>query len=276
MKHEYFKQDFDVYSRESTRAFNELSYWSALFGHMIIDNMPLASEQNVLDVACATGFPLFEMAERLGPSSRLTGIDIWENALDVARETIKARAIPNVEVKFADAACLPFEDNSFNLATCNLGINNFEDPEYVLREIRRVLKKDGRFLLTSNLVGHMQEFFTMFLDVLEDEGLDHIIPLFQEHLEHRGSKESLICLLEEAGFEIKRILEDTFYYRYLDGSSFLNSYFIKACFMPAWKEIVPEANHKSAFRKVEFGLNYIASHAGELKMTIPAIYIEAI
>jgi arsenite methyltransferase len=273
---EYYQEDYSDFSLDSTRAFNDLSYWSSLFGRMIMDNMPLKSGAKVLDVACGLGFPLFEMAERLGPTAELIGIDIWETALQVAEEKISARKITNAKVQFADAAHMPFEDESFHLITSNLGINNFADPAYVLKEIRRVLKKEGSFLLTSNLIGHMQEFYSLFEGVLENEELDDCLPLLQEHIEHRGSKESLLQLLDESEFKIKSIKEDTFTYRYLDGAAFFNSYFIKACFMPAWKEIIPQENHASVFKKIEFAFNYLVARSREIKLTIPAIYIEAI
>lgn len=275
MNNHYLSQIFDIYSLESTRAFDELSFWSSLFGRLIMDRVPLKPQAIVLDLACATGFPLFELAERLGPDSQITGVDLWENALDVARAKVTARQLKNITLLYADAGNLPFADNSFDLITCNLGINNFESPETVLAQCRRVLKKECIFAATSNLTGHMQEFYQVLRTTLQEQGLHSILAPLQDHIDHRGNKENITQLFHQAGFRIKLWHEETFNFRYVDATAFFNSYFVKACFLPAWRKLIPDQNLFAVFAEVEQRLNKIASTRGELTMTIPAVYFEA-
>ena len=161
MDQEYLNKKFDFDDPNFAQFFDETSLWSAYFGRLLLENVPLKKNLNVLDVGCANGFPLFELAHQLGPSSNLTGIDIWEPALQRAISKQKFYNLKNVKIIKADAANLPFKNNKFDLITSNLGINNFEKPQKSLDECFRVLKPNREILITSNTVGHMRLFYSV-------------------------------------------------------------------------------------------------------------------
>ena len=62
--------------------YDELPLWSAPFGQVLLQQVELGSDLTVLDVGCGTGFPLLELAERLGPEARLHGVDPWGPAME--------------------------------------------------------------------------------------------------------------------------------------------------------------------------------------------------
>lgn len=65
-----FRADFS--SPRIIAAYDELSLWSAMFGLLLLDEVSLSNVRKALDVGCGTGFPLIELAERLGPGKRST------------------------------------------------------------------------------------------------------------------------------------------------------------------------------------------------------------
>ena len=65
-----FNPDFN--SPQVIAAYDELPLWSAMFGLLLLEEVPLANVTNALDVGCGTGFPLIELAERLGVARRST------------------------------------------------------------------------------------------------------------------------------------------------------------------------------------------------------------
>jgi len=246
-------------------AYDELPLWSAPFGALMLDRIPMGSAMTVLDVGCGTGFPLLELAGRLGPASRLVGIDNWHAAVERARAKAKVYGLQNVEIVEGDAAQMTFEDHAFDLITSNLGINNFADPDAVLRQCFRVLRPGGILAVTSNTVGHMGEFYDHFARALPKEAL----PKLEEHIAHRSTPDAIAARIEKAGFKVSDRATSSFRIRFASGAALFNHYFIRLGFLPAWKEIVPEKDRARVFQSLE------AAIPGELALTIPCVYIAA-
>ena len=69
----------DLNDRETVSAYDEIPLWSAMFGLLLLKHLALRRYATVLDVGCGTGFPLLELAERLG--IRLGFLDGWKEVL---------------------------------------------------------------------------------------------------------------------------------------------------------------------------------------------------
>ena len=76
---EYLNTNFDQVKVIS--AFDELPLWSAPFGLKLLDAIDYKTDMTVLDVGFGSGFPLTELAMRLGNSSVVYGIDSWKAIL---------------------------------------------------------------------------------------------------------------------------------------------------------------------------------------------------
>lgn len=97
--------------------------------------------QLVLDVACGTGVLARQVAQQAGPVG-VTGIDRNEGMLSVAR-----RLAPAINWQNALAERLPFADSVFDRVVNQFGLMFFDDPTEALREMRRVVKTDGRMVV---------------------------------------------------------------------------------------------------------------------------------
>lgn len=102
------------------------------------DHYRLAPDARVLDVGCAKGFMMFDF-KLLMPDLRIQGIDVSEYAYRHAKPEMQ----PLIQV--ANAADLPFEDDSFDLVICINTIHNLplEGCKQAFREIQRVTRKDA-------------------------------------------------------------------------------------------------------------------------------------
>lgn len=100
----------------------------------------LTAESSVLDVGCAKGFMMHDMAALI-PGITVKGIDVSDYAIGQAIEDMR----PHVQV--ADARSLPFADHSFDIVISINTIHNLdrEDCAQALREISRVSSK-GAFI----------------------------------------------------------------------------------------------------------------------------------
>src|SRR5919109_2941064 len=87
------------------------------------------------------------------------------------RRKLEYLGIENVRLIEQDAADLDLPEASIDVVVSNLGINNFANADAVLRTCFRVMKPAGKLLLTTNLVGHMREFYEVYRAVLHELGL---------------------------------------------------------------------------------------------------------
>jgi SAM-dependent methyltransferase len=101
----------------------------------------LTSRSSVLDVGCAKGFLMHDLAQLI-PGIAIKGIDVSEYAIANAIEDMR----PHVQV--GDARALPFPDASFDVVISINTIHNLERDEcaQALREIERVSR--GRSYIT--------------------------------------------------------------------------------------------------------------------------------
>ena len=109
----------------------------------------------VLDLACGTGNFLKAQMEHY-PQKRIEwqGADLSESMLSQAKTKLKG-----VELKIANAEDLPYEDEAFDFVSCNFAFHHFEGKIKALREIRRVLKGGGAFLMANICPAFMPTFW---------------------------------------------------------------------------------------------------------------------
>ena len=111
----------------------------------LVDVATLQPDEQVLDIACGTGFVARFAAQRVGVKGRVVGIDLNPGMIEAAR---KAEAPTTIDWRIGDAAALPFEDGGFDAVLCQQGLQFFPDRIQALREMRRVLRLGGRLALT--------------------------------------------------------------------------------------------------------------------------------
>lgn len=98
--------------------------------------------QSALDLGCGTGEILkLILQEDIG--KELYGIDLSEQMLYVA----KSKLPEQVKLLLGDSEALPFPDNTFDVVYCNDSFHHYPAPMKVLREVYRVLKPGGTFLM---------------------------------------------------------------------------------------------------------------------------------
>jgi SAM-dependent methyltransferase len=108
--------------------------------------LPGRLQGSVLDAGCGTGGFLAWATSR-GTFTRLCGVDISAEAIELARETV-----PQAELQVAPLDRLPFGDAEFDLAVSHDVLQHV--PEGVLdaglREVYRVVRPGGTFLVRTN------------------------------------------------------------------------------------------------------------------------------
>ena len=116
-------------------------------GDKIIAALHIRPTDQVLDIATGTGEPGLSLA-RLAPQGHVTGFDLSEGMLAVARANAAHQGLTNYTAVAGDACALPFPDAHFDAISCRMGFMFFPDMLLAAQEMHRVLKPGGR-LATS-------------------------------------------------------------------------------------------------------------------------------
>ena len=98
--------------------------------------------QSALDLGCGTG-EMLKLILQEDVGKELYGIDLSEKMLHVA----KSKLPEQVKLLLGDSEALPFPDNIFDVVYCNDSCHHYPAPMTVLREVHRVLKPGGTFLM---------------------------------------------------------------------------------------------------------------------------------
>jgi arsenite methyltransferase len=271
----YLSNDFDL--REYVNVCDECSVWSAPFGLKLLDNIDYKPDITALDIGFGAGFPLTEIALRLGEGSTVYGIDPWGDAIVRAKQKIEYYRIKNIKIIQGIAETIPLEDDSIDLIVSNNGINNAGDMNQVISECSRVIKQGGQFVQTMNLDKTMFEFYGELEKVLSDLHMNKEIELMHTHIyEKRPPLNEIISMIQNHGFIIKDLEHDQFDYKFSDGTAMLNHYFIRLAFMDSWIKLLPADKLEQIFDTIETGLNAKSKLSGGMKLSIPYVLINAI
>ncbi|MGP8320337.1 MAG: class I SAM-dependent methyltransferase [Methanosarcinaceae archaeon] len=156
----------------------------------IVELTAPSGTDHLLDVATGTGFLAFEFANNV---SSVIGIDFTDKMLAIAKQYKVDNDIENVIFESADVESLPFDDSSFNIVSCRFAFHHFLHPEKAISEINRVLKPNGKIVLSDIISSE---------DIAKSE-YQNEMELIRDpsHVKHYRPSE-IVQMLTDHGFEI--------------------------------------------------------------------------
>ena len=115
------------------------------FAEQLVARVAPDRADSAIDVACGTGIVARVIRERLGPGTRIVGVDVAPAMLAVAR-TVE----PTIEWLEGNAVALPVSgDERFTVLTCHQGLQFMHDKPAAVREMHRVLAPSGRIAIAT-------------------------------------------------------------------------------------------------------------------------------
>ncbi len=148
------------------------------------------SDEVALDLGCGVGHALVRIAAKV----RLAvGADATAGMLEGARRLAAREGRANVLLVVTTAEQLPFLDGSFDIVVSRLAAHHFFDPGAAFREVRRVLRPGGRFVLSDNYAP-------------DDEALDRFINTLETLRDPTHVRSNTVGgwrdLIEQSGFDV--------------------------------------------------------------------------
>lgn len=128
-------------------------WWNADFLELSAQRWATNDAHSVLDVGCGSGDWGRTVIRRMAPHATLTGVDRVGDFLDRAKE----HARPSDAFVTAQAQALPFDDDQFDIVTCQTVLIHVPDPAAVIAEMKRVTRPGGLVLVVEpdNLAGNL-------------------------------------------------------------------------------------------------------------------------
>ncbi len=271
---QYLKTELDFNDPDYLSALDDMSFWSAPFGIKLLNLVQYKKNIHALDIGFGPGFPLIELAMRLGSTSRVFGLDPWKAAIERTKFKIKYAGVQNIEIVEGVAERMPFENSFFDLIVSNNGLNNVQYLSKTLSECSRVSKPHSQFVFTFNTNRTFAEFYDVFHEVLREGGFNELQLKVDAHIyEKRRPVSEFVNLLEQSNFYNIKLYEDEFDFKFSDGTAMLNHFFMKI-FMTAWKELVPIESQEDVFQRIEHKLNLLAEQRHGFNMNVPFVTID--
>jgi ubiquinone/menaquinone biosynthesis C-methylase UbiE len=121
-------------------------------GEKALEMLSIQEGETVLEIGPGSGYCFENLAGLVGNEGRCCGLDISGGMLEVTRtRLLRSGLVVRGGLFCADAATLPFKDNSFDAILMAFTLELFDTPEIprVLQEAMRVLKTGGRIAVAS-------------------------------------------------------------------------------------------------------------------------------
>lgn len=154
--------------------------------------------ETVLDLGSGAGFDCFLAAKKVGKTGKVIGVDMTPEMVNKARENAKNDNFENVEFRLGEIENLPVENNIIDLVISNCVINLSPDKKSVFQETFRVLKPGGRIMISD---------IVLYKDL--PDAIMNSIGAYIGCVAGALKKEEYLGLLQEAGFQDVKIIQET-------------------------------------------------------------------
>lgn len=151
-----------------------------------------------VDLGCGRGNDVLKMANEVGQDGKVYGLDISEGMLNKAKKTAEKLDIKNAAFIKSELEKIPLESNSVDLVISNCTINHADDKTAVWKEIYRILKNGGRFVVSDIYSS----------EPVPDEFRNDPVAV-SECWAGADTKDVYFATLEQAGFKSVEIIEES-------------------------------------------------------------------
>jgi arsenite methyltransferase len=152
--------------------------------------------EHIIDIGSGPGFLCESLAQQVGPTGRVFGVDVSEDLLAAAR---RRNTFANLGYEPGDATKLPVADAAFDAAISTQVFEYVADCDMAIREMRRVLKPQGRALVVATdwdgVVWHSSD----------RERMARMMRAWEPHCADPRLPRTLVARMRDGGFHVDEI-----------------------------------------------------------------------
>lgn len=167
--------------------------------HDTLGRIAVQEGERVLDIGSGPGFLATAIADQTGPNGKVVGVDISQQIVDRANQRNRREWL---SYQCADAAALPFEDNSFDVVVSTQVAEYVPDVEAFASEVFRVLKSEGRGLILAT------DWEGVCWHSEHPERMEKVLKAFSPHCADSKLPRTLAARLRKAGL----VVDDVSYF----------------------------------------------------------------
>ena len=185
----------------SPRETQRLQEQSAILEELLHSGTKYPTGSKVLEAGCGVGAQSLILAKN-SPKAKITSIDMSEDSIKLAKETINKKGIKNVDFECMNIMDMSFSEDSFDHIFLCFVLEHVDDPVLVLKKLKHVLKPGGSITVIEGDHG------SCFWHPETKESLEvwKCLIISQAYLGHNGLiGRQLYPLLLKAGFDIKNV-----------------------------------------------------------------------
>jgi arsenite methyltransferase len=156
--------------------------------------------ESILDLGSGPGFLACELAQEVGASGRIVGVDISSDMNSIASKRVAAFGLGGrVEILEGDATSLGFADATFDAAVSMQVIEYLAEPDAALNQLARVLRPGGRLVIIDT------DWDSLLWAATDRCRAARIAAAWNEHLPDPYLPRSLAPRLRATGFEVREV-----------------------------------------------------------------------
>ena len=164
---------------------------------LVRDALAAQSGERILDVGCGPGYYVAELAESVGESGRVTGVDPAAAMLEVAKG--RCAELQNTDFHIGEATALPFDDRDFDAVVSVQVLEYVGEVDTALAEIARVLRSGGRAVLWD------VDWGTLSMNARDRDRCDRVLDVWDQHVANPWLPRTLAVQMRAAGFDDVRM-----------------------------------------------------------------------
>lgn len=206
-------------------------YWSTPFANTLLEALDLRPGLTVLDIACGEGIPTFYLAEQVGPSGQVLGIDVSAHQIKRA-QTKQGTRFPWLRFQCEDMRALSPSISTYDRITGNLSVMFFRPHRFdVIRGLATHLKPGGQLALTFPSLGTFDSLWRRIDREMAERALVAERQRLAAYVAERPSANDGVNWLEALELENIKAIEAPLEVRTGPGLHFLNHPLLRGGFL---------------------------------------------